>query len=72
MTVLANKNPISLERERRRMWRTTRLAWMLLLPSFIFLAMFTFYPIGYSIWNSLYKDNNATIRTGPVYIGLKN
>ena len=35
-------------------------------------ANVTFYPIGYSIWNSLYKDNNATIRTGPVYIGLKN
>ena len=62
-------NPI---RERRRMWKTTRLAWMLLLPSFIFLAMFTFYPIGYSIWMSLYKNNNATFRTGPVYIGLKN
>ena len=63
---------ITSARERRKMWRTTRLAWMLLLPSFVFLAAFTFYPIGYSIWNSLYKDNNATIRTGPVYIGLKN
>ena len=72
MTAISKENRISLYREKRKMWRTTRLAWMLLLPSFIFLAMFTFYPIGYSIWNSLYKDNNATIRTGPVYIGLKN
>ena len=45
---------------------------MLLLPSFIFLAMFTFYPIGYSVWMSLFKNNNATFRTGPVYIGFKN
>jgi sn-glycerol 3-phosphate transport system permease protein len=42
------------------------------LPSFIFLFLFTFYPIGYSVWNSLYKDNNATIRTGPVYVGFQN
>ena len=41
---------ITSARERRKMWRTTRLAWMLLLPSFVFLAMFTFYPIGYSVW----------------------
>ena len=72
MTAIVNDRSAALAREKRRKWRTTRLAWMLLLPSFIFLAMFTFYPIGYSIWNSLYKDNNATIRTGPVYVGLKN
>ncbi len=72
MSTLAKNRSLTPERERRRMWRTTRLAWALLLPSFIFLAMFTFYPIGYSIWNSLYKDNNATLRTGPVYIGIKN
>ncbi len=63
---------ITSARERRKMWRTTRLAWMLLLPSFVFLAMFTFYPIGYSVWMSLFKNNNATFRTGPVYIGFKN
>lgn len=55
-----------------QMWRTTRLAWLLLLPSLIFLALFTFYPIGYSVWMSLYKNNNATFRTGPVYIGIQN
>ncbi len=73
MTSLSAKPAnISLVRERRRMWRTTRLAWLLLLPSFVFLAMFTFYPIGYSVWMSLYKNNNATFRTGPVFIGIKN
>ena len=72
MTAVAKARKLTTERERRKMWRNTRLAWALLLPSFIFLAMFTFYPIGYSIWMSLYKNNNATFRTGPVYIGLKN
>lgn len=73
MTIASSKrNNIGFIRERHRMWRTTRLAWMLLLPSFIFLAMFTFYPIGYSIWMSLYKNNNATFRTGPVFIGIQN
>lgn len=73
MIIASVKNgSVGLQREKRRKWRTTRLAWMLLLPSFIFLAMFTFYPIGYSIWMSLYKNNNATFRTGPVFIGIKN
>ena len=73
MTIASSKrNNIGFIRERHRMWRPTRLAWMLLLPSFIFLAMFTFYPIGYSIWMSLYKNNNATFRTGPVFIGIQN
>lgn len=57
---------------RKDKWRVTRLAWFLLLPSFVFLAVFTFYPIGYSIWLSLFKDNMSTYTTGPVFIGLKN
>lgn len=74
MTIASTKekHSVNLSRERRRMWRTTRLAWMLLLPSMVFLAMFTFYPIGYSVWMSLFKNNNATFRTGPVYIGIQN
>lgn len=63
---------VALMNERSKKWKRTRLAWFLLLPSFVFLAMFTFYPIGYSIWNSLYKDNMATMATGPQYIGLSN
>ena len=72
MTVPAKNRSLPSLRDRRKKWRNTRLAWMLLLPSLVFLAMFTFYPIGYSFWNSLYKDNNATIRTGPVYVGFQN
>lgn len=35
---------VDMTRERRKKWRATRLAWGLLLPSMIFLAVFTFYP----------------------------
>ena len=59
-------------RARQKKWRTTKLAWLLLLPSFVFLAMFTFYPIGYSVYMSLFKNNNATRATGPKFIGLDN
>lgn len=61
-----------LNRARRKKWRTTRLALLLLLPSLIFLTLFTFYPIGYSIYMSFFKNNQATYLTGPVYIGLDN
>ena len=61
-----------LNRARRKKWRTTRLAILLLLPSLIFLALFTFYPIGYSIYMSFFKNNQATYQTGPVFIGLDN
>ena len=61
-----------LSRARRKKWRTTRLALLLLLPSLIFLTMFTFYPIGYSIYMSFFKNNQATYQTGPVFIGLDN
>lgn len=53
-------------------WRETRLAWGLLFPSVIFLSLFTLYPIGYSLYTSLFKNNMSTYATGPVYIGLKN
>lgn len=61
-----------LNRARRKKWRTTRLALLLLLPSLIFLTLFTFYPIGYSLYMSFFKNNQATYLTGPVYIGLDN
>ena len=61
-----------LSREARKMWKTTRLAWLLLLPSLIFLSVFTFYPIGYSVYMSLFKNNMSTYMTGPKYIGLQN
>ncbi len=55
-----------------RKWRETRLAWALLFPSVIFLSLFTLYPIGYSIFASLFKNNMSTYASGPRYIGLKN
>ena len=61
-----------LNRARRKKWRTTRLALLLLLPSLIFLTLFTFYPIGYSLYMSFFKNNQATYLTGPVYVGLDN
>ena len=61
-----------LSREARKKWQTTRLAWLLLLPSLIFLSVFTFYPIGYSVYMSLFKNNMSTYMTGPKYIGLQN
>ena len=64
--------PVDPGRERRKKWRTTRLAWGLLFPSLVFLAVFTFYPIGYSIYMSLFKNNMSTYMTGPKFIGLQN
>ena len=61
-----------LSRARRKKWKTTRLALGLLLPSLIFLALFTFYPIGYSLYMSFFKNNQATYLTGPVFIGWDN
>lgn len=63
---------VDMSRARRKKWRTTGLAWWLLLPSMVFLAVFTFYPIGYSAYMSLFKNNMSTIMTGPKFIGLDN
>lgn len=59
-------------RERRKKWRVTKLAWGLILPSMVFLVIFTLYPIGYSIYMSLFKNNMSTYLTGPKYIGFQN
>jgi len=74
MSTLTHKEYITngLARARRKKWKTTRLAMFLLLPSLIFLALFTFYPIGYSIFMSFFKNNQATYQTGPVFIGWDN
>lgn len=53
----------------RKKWRTSILAWSLLLPSFLFLGTFTLYPIVSSAVASFYRDNLSTIK--PVYVGLK-
>lgn len=57
-------------RETRKKWRVTLLAWAMLLPAFLFLCVFTLYPIGNSIWSSLFKDDLAVMT--PQFIGLQN
>jgi sn-glycerol 3-phosphate transport system permease protein len=47
---------------------TAGVAWLFLLPSLVFLSIFTFWPIGRAIWNSFY------VRSGreQVFAGLTN
>ncbi|MDD6323993.1 MAG: sugar ABC transporter permease [Lachnospiraceae bacterium] len=58
------------EKAKRKKWRTSIRAWILLLPSLIFLGIFTVYPIIQSAISSLYKDDLTTIT--PVFSGLDN
>lgn len=57
-------------KELKQKWRRTLVAYSLLLPSMIFLTVFTIYPIGKSIVNSLYFDNLSTMT--PVFAGMAN
>ena len=50
--------------------KTTVVAWLLILPAFTFLSLFTLYPILSSVYSSLFKDDLAVII--PQFIGLKN
>ena len=42
--------------------QNTRQAWLMLLPSMIILAVFTLYPIGESVYLSLFKIGRASCR----------
>ncbi len=59
-----------MNRKIQKKWKTTFLAWGLILPSFIFLALFTLYPIANSIFMSFF-ENNLSVMV-PRFIGLKN
>jgi len=59
-----------MNRRIQKKWKTTFLAWGLILPSFIFLALFTLYPIANSIFMSFF-ENNLSVMV-PRFIGLKN
>ena len=72
MGTISQSSVAGLQRAKKKKWKTTRLALLLLLPSLIFLALFTFYPIGYSVYMSFFKNNQATYLTGPVFIGWDN
>ena len=58
------------ERARKKKWKNSFRAWMLLLPSLIFLGIFTVYPIIQSLISSFYKDDLSTVQ--PVFTGLAN
>jgi sn-glycerol 3-phosphate transport system permease protein len=51
-------------------WRTNAFAWLLLLPSLLFLLLFTFYPIAKTIRLSFYQSDLAT--PAPLFAGLDN
>ena len=72
MSTITQSSTLGLKRARVKKWKTTRLALGLLAPSFVFLALFTFYPMFYSLYMSFFKNNQATYTTGPVFIGLDN
>lgn len=54
----------------RKKWRVTLLAWGILLPSLVFLGMFTLCPIVSSFITSLFKNDLAAVV--PRFIGMKN
>ncbi|MDI4648654.1 carbohydrate ABC transporter permease [Cohnella hashimotonis] len=51
-------------------WKTNVFAWLLLLPSLVFLFLFTFYPIAKTIRLSLYQADLATSK--PLFVGVDN
>jgi ABC-type sugar transport systems, permease components len=54
----------------RKKIRTTLLAWGLVLPSFVFLCLFTLYPILQTVYKSFFSQSLS--QTSPIYCGLQN
>jgi sn-glycerol 3-phosphate transport system permease protein len=54
----------------KKKWKTTVLAWGLLLPTFAFLSVFTLFPIISSFVSGFFKDDLAVAK--PRFIGLAN
>ncbi|MFB9276881.1 carbohydrate ABC transporter permease [Cohnella cellulosilytica] len=55
---------------RAKAWKDNSFAWLLLLPSLVFLILFTFYPIGKTVVLS-FQQADLAIRN-PVFTGLDN
>ena len=70
-STLSNATRIN-QANRLKKRKSTWLAYGMLLPSMIILVVFTLYPIGESIYMSLFKNNMSTFVTGPVWVGLQN
>lgn len=54
----------------KKKWKTSFLAWGMIFPSFIFLTLFTLYPIAKSFYLSFFLNDLSVIK--PVFNGLKN
>ena len=59
-----------IQTERKKKIKNSVIAWGLLLPSLLFLALFTVYPIVQSLASSLYQDDLSTME--PIWNGLGN
>ena len=59
-----------MDRNTKKKWKTSFLAWGLILPSFIFLTLFTLYPIAKSFYLSFFRDNLSV--SVPVFNGFNN
>ncbi|QJD84972.1 carbohydrate ABC transporter permease [Cohnella herbarum] len=57
-------------RKLRFHWKANAFAWLLLLPSLLFLFLFTFYPIAQTVKLSLFQADLAT--AVPVFLGFDN
>ena len=55
---------------RSKLVKENATAWLFLLPSLIFLIMFTLYPIVKTIYMSFFREDLSTVE--PIYIGLDN
>lgn len=56
--------------KKQRELRNTLIGWLLVMPSLIFMAAFTVWPVFRSIWLSLTKYKLGM--SAPEFIGLKN
>ncbi len=56
--------------EMRVTMRKTRLPWLILSPSLLFLLLFTWFPLGRSVYDSLFDTRMAS--DGTQYVGLDN
>ena len=55
---------------RSKLVKENATAWLFLLPSLIFLIMFTLYPIVKTVYMSFFREDLSTVE--PIYIGLDN
>ncbi len=52
--------------------KETAFAWVLVLPSFVFIGLIIFYPMGLSFWLSLFQVDYTRRGAGTPFVGLQN